>query len=143
MHDPNLNTTAGKLEDLRRRYHEAVVAPGEIALEKQHAKGKKTARERIEMLLDPGSFVEVDEYVRHRSNAFGMDAKRPYGDSVVTGFGTIHGRQVAVYSQDFTIFGGSLGEAAGNKIIKIMELAIKTGVPVIGMLDSGGARIQE
>lgn len=143
MHDPNLNTTAGKLEDLRRRYHEAVVAPGEIALEKQHAKGKKTARERIEMLLDPGSFVEVDEYVRHRSNAFGMDAKRPYGDSVVTGFGTIHGRQVAVYSQDFTIFGGSLGEAAGNKIIKIMELAIKTGVPIIGMLDSGGARIQE
>lgn len=143
MHDPNLNTTAGKLEDLRRRYHEAVVAPGEMALEKQHAKGKKTARERIEMLLDPGSFVEVDEYVRHRSNAFGMDAKRPYGDSVVTGFGTIHGRQVAVYSQDFTIFGGSLGEAAGNKIIKIMELAIKTGVPIIGMLDSGGARIQE
>ena len=143
MHDPNLNTTAGKLEDLRRRYHEAVVAPGEVALEKQHAKGKKTARERIEMLLDPGSFVEVDEYVRHRSNAFGMDAKRPYGDSVVTGFGTIHGRQVAVYSQDFTIFGGSLGEAAGNKIIKIMELAIKTGVPIIGMLDSGGARIQE
>jgi propionyl-CoA carboxylase beta chain len=143
VHDPNLNTTAGKLEDLRRRYHEAVVAPGEIALEKQHAKGKKTARERIEILLDPGSFVEVDEYVRHRSNAFGMDAKRPYGDSVVTGFGTIHGRQVAVYSQDFTIFGGSLGEAAGNKIIKIMELAIKTGVPVIGMLDSGGARIQE
>ena len=143
MHDPNLNTTAGKLEDLRRRYHEAVVAPGEIALEKQHAKGKKTARERIEMLLDPGSFVEVDEFVRHRSNAFGMDAKRPYGDSVVTGFGTIHGRQVAVYSQDFTIFGGSLGEAAGNKIIKIMELAIKTGVPIIGMLDSGGARIQE
>ena len=143
MHDPNLNTTAGKLEDLRRRYHEAVIAPGEIALEKQHAKGKKTARERIEMLLDPGSFVEVDEFVRHRSNAFGMDAKRPYGDSVVTGFGTIHGRQVAVYSQDFTIFGGSLGEAAGNKIIKIMELAIKTGVPIIGMLDSGGARIQE
>ena len=143
MHDPNLNTTAGKLEDLRRRYNEAVVVPGEVAVEKQHAKGKKTARERIEMLLDPGSFVEVDEYVRHRSNSFGMDAKRPYGDSVVTGFGTIHGRQVAVYSQDFTIFGGSLGEAAGNKIIKIMELAIKTGVPIIGMLDSGGARIQE
>ena len=143
MHDPNLNTTAGKIEDLRRRYNEAVTAAGESAIEKQHAKGKKTARERIEMLLDPGSFVEVDEYVRHRANAFGMDAKRPYGDSVVTGFGTIHGRQVAVYSQDFTIFGGSLGEAAGNKIIKIMELAIKTGVPIIGMLDSGGARIQE
>lgn len=143
MHDPNLNTTAGKIEDLRRRYNEAVTAAGEAAIEKQHAKGKNTARERIEMLLDQGSFVEVDEYVRHRSNAFGMDAKRPYGDSVVTGFGTIHGRQVAVYSQDFTIFGGSLGEAAGNKIIKIMELAIKTGVPIIGILDSGGARIQE
>ena len=143
MQDPDLSSTAGKIADLRRRYHEAVLAAGETAIEKQHAKGKKTARERIEMLLDRGSFVEVDEFVRHRSNAFGMDAKRPYGDSVVTGFGTIHGRQVAVYSQDFTIFGGSLGEAAGNKIIKIMELAIKTGVPIIGMLDSGGARIQE
>ena len=140
---PDLGTTAGKLEDLRDRYHEAVHAAGEVAIEKQHAKGKKTARERIDMLLDPGSFVEMDEFVRHRANAFGMDSKRPYGDSVVTGFGTIHGRQVAVYSQDFTIFGGSLGEAAGNKIIKVMEHAIKTGVPLIGMLDSGGARIQE
>ncbi|MEY2695373.1 MAG: hypothetical protein RLZZ72_629, partial [Actinomycetota bacterium] len=140
---PDLSTTAGKLADLKARYHEAVVSAGDNAKAKQHAKGKNTARERIEMLLDPGSFVEVDEYVRHRSTAFGMDAKRPYGDSVVTGVGTIHGRQVAVYSQDFTIFGGSLGETAGNKIIKIMELAIKTGVPLIGMLDSGGARIQE
>ena len=140
---PDLSTTAGKLEDLKHRYHEAVHAAGEAAIEKQHAKGKKTARERIEMLLDAGSFVEVDEFVRHRSNAFGMESKRPYGDSVVTGFGTIHGRQVAVYSQDFTIFGGSLGEAAGNKIIKIMEHAIKNGVPLIGILDSGGARIQE
>ena len=140
---PDISTTAGKLADLKKRYHEAVTLASENAIEKQHAKGKKTARERIEMLLDPGSFVEVDEYVRHRSTAFGMDAKRPYGDSVVTGVGTIHGRQVAIYSQDFTIFGGSLGETAGNKIIKIMELAIKTGVPLIGMLDSGGARIQE
>ena len=140
---PDLSTTAGKLADLKARYHEAVVSAGDNAKEKQHAKGKNTARERIEMLLDAGSFVEVDEYVRHRSTAFGMDAKRPYGDSVVTGLGTIHGRQVAVYSQDFTIFGGSLGETAGNKIIKIMEMAIKTGVPLIGMLDSGGARIQE
>ncbi|MEK9907848.1 MAG: acyl-CoA carboxylase subunit beta [Aquiluna sp.] len=140
---PDLSTTSGKLENLKQRYHEAVFAAGEVAIEKQHAKGKKTARERIAMLLDEGSFTEVDEFVRHRSNAFGMESKRPYGDSVVTGFGTIHGRQVAVYSQDFTIFGGSLGEAAGNKIIKIMELAIKTGVPIIGILDSGGARIQE
>lgn len=140
---PDLSTTAGKIADLKQRYHEAVHASGEAAIEKQHAKGKKTARERIEMLLDPGSFVEIDEFVRHRSTAFGMDKKRPYGDSVVTGVGTIHGRQVAVFSQDFTIFGGSLGEAAGNKIIKVMDLAISTGVPLIGILDSGGARIQE
>jgi propionyl-CoA carboxylase beta chain len=140
---PDLSTTAGKLADLKLRYHEAVTASGEAAIEKQHAKGKMTARERIAELLDPGSFVELDEFVRHRTFAFGMDAKRPYGDAVVTGTGTIHGRQVAVYSQDFTIFGGSLGEVAGEKIIKVMELALKTGVPIIGMLDSGGARIQE
>ena len=139
----DLSTTAGKIEDLRDRYYQAVHASGDAAIEKQHAKGKKTARERIELLLDPGSFVEVDEFVRHRSTAFGMEANRPYGDSVVTGFGTIHGRQIALFSQDFTIFGGSLGEAAGNKIIKIMDLAISTGVPLVGILDSGGARIQE
>jgi propionyl-CoA carboxylase beta chain len=140
---PDLSTTSGKLEDYRSRYNEAVTAAGAAAIEKQHAKGKLTARERVAMLLDEGSFVEFDEFVRHRSTAFGMDAKRPYGDSVITGVGTIHGRQVAVFSQDFTIFGGSLGEAAGNKIIKVMEHAIKTGVPLIGILDSGGARIQE
>ncbi|NBR24944.1 MAG: acyl-CoA carboxylase subunit beta [Micrococcales bacterium] len=140
---PDLSTTAGRIEDLRNRYHEAVYASGEAAIAKQHSKGKKTARERIELLLDPGSFVEMDEFVRHRSTAFGMDKNRPYGDSVVTGIGTIGGRQVALFSQDFTIFGGSLGEAAGNKIIKIMDLAIATGVPLIGILDSGGARIQE
>ena len=136
-------TTAGKLADLKQRYHEAVTASGEAAIEKQHAKGKMTARERINELLDPGSFVELDEYVRHRTTAFGMDKNRPYGDAVVTGTRTIHGRQVAVYSQDFTIFGGSLGEVAGEKIIKVMDLAIKTGVPILGILDSGGARIQE
>ena len=140
---PELYTTAGKLADLKVRYHEAVTASGEAAIEKQHSKGKKTARERIEQLLDQGSFVELDEFVRHRTHAFGMENKRPYGDAVVTGTGTILGRQVAVYSQDFTIFGGSLGEVAGEKIIKVMELALKTGVPIIGMLDSGGARIQE
>jgi propionyl-CoA carboxylase beta chain len=140
---PDLHTTAGKLADLKARYHEAVTASGEAAVAKQHAKGKKTARERIDQLLDPGSFVELDEFVRHRTHAFGMEAKRPYGDAVVTGIGTIHGRQVAVYSQDFTIFGGSLGEVAGEKIIKVMELALKTGVPILGILDSGGARIQE
>jgi propionyl-CoA carboxylase beta chain len=139
----DLYTTAGKLADLKVRYHEAVTASGLSAIEKQHAKGKKTARERIEQLLDQGSFVELDEFVRHRTHAFGMEKSRPYGDAVVTGTGTILGRQVAVYSQDFTIFGGSLGEVAGEKIIKVMELAMKTGVPIIGMLDSGGARIQE
>jgi propionyl-CoA carboxylase beta chain len=139
----DLLTTAGRLADLKVRYHEAVTASGEAAIEKQHKKGKKTARERIDQLLDHGSFVELDEFVRHRTHAFGMEKTRPYGDAVVTGTGTIHGRQVAVYSQDFTIFGGSLGEVAGEKIIKVMDLALKTGVPIIGMLDSGGARIQE
>src|SRR6201991_4918281 len=139
----DMSSTAGRIGDLKVRYHEAVTASGEAAIEKQHARGKKTARERIEELLDQGSFVELDEFVRHRTHAFGMDKNRPYGDAVVTGTGTILGRQVAVYSQDFTIFGGSLGEVAGEKIIKVMELAMKTGVPIIGMLDSGGARIQE
>ena len=140
---PDLSTTAGRLADLRDRYHEAVTAAGESAIAKQHAKGKGTARERIEQLLDPNSFVEFDEFVRHRTTSFGMDAKRPYGDAVVTGVGTIHGRNVAVYAQDFTVFGGSLGEVAGEKIIKVMQHALKTGVPIIGILDSGGARIQE
>ncbi|WP_090036625.1 MULTISPECIES: acyl-CoA carboxylase subunit beta [unclassified Leifsonia] len=140
---PDVTTTAGKLADLKARFHEAVTASGEAAIEKQHAKGKLTARERIELLLDHGSFVEFDEFVRHRTHAFGMEAKRPYGDAVVTGVGTIHGRNVAVFSQDFTIFGGSLGEVAGEKIIKVMDHALKTGVPMIGILDSGGARIQE
>lgn len=140
---PDLSTTAGKLADLKERFHEAVTASGQAAIEKQHAKGKLTARERIDLLLDAGSFVEFDEFVRHRTHAFGMESKRPYGDAVVTGVGTIHGRNVAVFSQDFTIFGGSLGEVAGEKIIKVMDHAIKTGVPMIGILDSGGARIQE
>lgn len=140
---PDLSTTAAKIEQLRARYQEAVVDAEVTAQSKQHAKGKLTARERIERLLDPGSFVELDEYVRHRTTAFGMDKSRPYGDSVVTGTGTIGGRSVAVYSQDFSTFGGSLGEAAGNKIIKVMELALASGIPIIGILDSGGARIQE
>jgi propionyl-CoA carboxylase beta chain len=140
---PDLYTTAGKIADLRARFQDAVVDAEAAARTKQHAKGKLTARERIEMLVDPGSFVELDEYVRHRTTAFGMDKSRPYGDSVVTGTGTIHGRTVAVYAQDFSTFGGSLGEVAGDKIIKVMELALRSGIPIIGMLDSGGARIQE
>ena len=140
---PDLSTTAGKIADLRSRYQEAVVDAEKAAQQKQHAKGKLTARERIELLVDPGSFVELDEYVRHRTTAFGMDKSRPYGDSVVTGVATIHGRTVAVYAQDFSTFGGSLGEVAGDKIIKVMEFALRNGIPVVGMLDSGGARIQE
>ena len=136
-------STAERLADLKARYHEAVVVSEEVAKQKQHPKGKKTARERIEEMLDTGSFIELDEYVRHRSSGFGVESKRPYGDAVVTGFGTIHGRQVAIYSQDFSVFGGSLGEAAGAKIVKVMDLALSTRVPIIGILDSGGARIQE
>jgi len=139
----DLHTTAGKLADLGKRLDEAVHAGSAKAVEKQHAKGRQTARERIEMLLDDGSFQEVDELARHRSTNFGLEKNRPYGDGVVTGYGTIDGRQVCVFSQDFTVFGGSLGEVYGEKITKIMDLAIKTGCPLIGINEGAGARIQE
>ncbi|MQY07319.1 putative propionyl-CoA carboxylase beta chain 5 [Actinomadura sp. RB68] len=141
--DFDIHTTAGKIADLERRRHEAVHAGSARAVEKQHAKGKMTARERIGALLDPGSFVEFDEMARHRSTNFGMEKNRPYGDGVVTGYGTVDGRPVAVFSQDFTVSGGSLGEVFGEKICKVMDHAVKTGCPVIGINDSGGARIQE
>ncbi len=141
--DIDVHTTAGKLADLHRRLDEATHAGSARAVEKQHARGKRTARERIEMLLDEGSFVELDELARHRSTNFGMDAERPYGDGVVTGIGTVDGRQVAVFAQDFTVFGGSLGEVFGEKIVKVMDFALKIGCPVVGINDSGGARIQE
>ena len=141
--DIDIHTTAGKAEDLARRLTEAVHAGSERAIEKQHARGKKTARERIHELLDEGSFIELDELARHRSTAFGMERNRPYGDGVVTGYGTIEGRQVCVFSQDFTVFGGSLGQVFGEKIVKVMDLAVRTGCPIIGINDSGGARIQE
>jgi propionyl-CoA/long-chain acyl-CoA carboxylase carboxyl transferase subunit len=137
------HTTAGKIADLQRRRDEAVHAGSRRAVERQHAKGKMTARERIERLLDPGSFTELDELARHRATAFGIDANRPYGDGVVTGHGTIDGRPVCVFSQDFTVFGGSLGEVYGEKIVKLMDHALKTGCPLIGINDGGGARIQE
>src|SRR5215472_17038465 len=137
------HTTAGKIADLERRRHEAVHAGSQRAVERQHAKGKMTARERIDGLLDPGSFVEFDELARHRAHDFEMAQTRPYGDGVVTGHGTIDGRPVAVFSQDFTIFGGSLGEVFGEKIVKVMDHALKTGRPVIGINDSGGERMQE
>jgi propionyl-CoA carboxylase beta chain len=143
VEQPDIHTSAGKLADLQHRYDEAVHAGSARAVERQHAKGKKTARERIELLLDEGSFIELDELARHRSTNFGMDAERPYGDGVVTGYGTVDGRPVCVFAQDFTVFGGSLGEVFGEKIVKVMDLAMKTGCPVVGINDSGGARIQE
>ncbi|MFI5843634.1 acyl-CoA carboxylase subunit beta [Catenuloplanes sp. NPDC051500] len=141
--DVNPHTTAGRLADLDRRLDETVHAGSARAVEKQHARGKKTARERIALLLDEGSFVELDALARHRSTNFGQQENRPYGDGVVTGYGTVDGRQVCVFAQDFTVFGGSLGEVFGEKIVKVMDLAMKTGCPVIGINDSGGARIQE
>src|SRR5438309_5190202 len=131
---------AAQLEEIRQ---EAVHAGSDAAIAKQHEKGKYTARERVEKLLDPGSFQELDTFVRHRTYEFEMQKNQPYGDAVVTGHGTIDGRRVCVFSQDFTVFGGSLGEVMGEKMCKIMDLAARIGCPVIGINDSGGARIQE
>jgi propionyl-CoA carboxylase beta chain len=139
----DIHTTAGKLADFERRVQEATHAGSERAVEKQHAAGKMTARERIESLLDPGSFTEFDEFARHRSSAFGMDARQPFGDGVVTGYGTVDGRPVAIFSQDVTVFGGSLGEVYGEKIVKVLDFAMKNGCPVVGINEGGGARIQE
>jgi propionyl-CoA carboxylase beta chain len=139
--DPH--TTAGKLADLHRRYDEAVHAGSERAVEKQHAKGKMTARERIHALLDEGSFTEFDELARHRSTNFGMEKNRPFGDGVITGYGTVDGRPVAVFSQDVTVFGGALGQVYGEKIVKVLDFAMKVGCPVVGINEGGGARIQE
>lgn len=140
---PDLHTTAGKIDDLREKIDEAIHAGSARAVEKQHAKGKHTARERIEMLVDAESFTEIDEFARHRSTQFGMEKSRPYGDGVVIGTATVDGRPIALYSQDFTVFGGSLGEVHAEKIVKIAEFALKSGIPLIGINDSGGARIQE
>nr|WP_218843991.1 acyl-CoA carboxylase subunit beta [Naumannella cuiyingiana] len=138
-----MHTTAGKLADLDRRIDEAVHAGSAKAVEKQHARGKLTARERVELLVDEDSFVEIDELARHRSTNFGLDKNRPYGDGVVTGVGTVDGRPVAIFSQDVTVFGGSLGEVYGEKIVKIIDFAMKTGCPLVGINEGGGARIQE
>src|SRR5690554_6586108 len=138
---PTSPSAADKLADLRARL--AAATEDETARERQHARGKKSARERIAALLDEGSFTELDTFVAHRATAFGMDARKPAGDGVVVGYGTVDGRPVAVYSQDFTVFGGSLGEAHGQKITKVMDLALRTGMPLVGILDGGGARIQE
>ena len=131
------------LQELESRRETARMGGGTRRIEAQHAKGKLTARERIELLLDEGSFEEFDMFVAHRCTDFGMQESRPAGDGVVTGWGTINGRMVYVYSQDFTVFGGSLSETHAQKICKIMDMAMQNGAPVIGMNDSGGARIQE
>ncbi len=131
------------IDELEARRHEARLGGGEKRIAAQHAKGKLTARERIDLLLDEDSFEEFDMFVTHRATDFGMAAQRPAGDGVVTGWGTINGRMVYVFSQDFTVFGGSLSETHAQKICKIMDMAVQNGAPVIGLNDSGGARIQE
>ena len=131
------------LQELEDRRTQARLGGGQRRIDAQHARGKLTARERIELLLDEGSFEEFDMFVTHRSTDFGIEADRPYGDGVVTGWGTINGRMVYVFSQDFTVFGGSLSETHAQKICKIMDMAMQNGAPVIGLNDSGGARIQE
>ncbi|CAN5201679.1 acyl-CoA carboxylase subunit beta [soil metagenome] len=132
-----------KLEQLEELGRQAELGGGEERLRAQHERGKLSARERLDVLLDEGSFVEFDRFVTHRSTAFGLEEQKILGDGVVTGYGTIRGRPVYVFSQDFTVFGGSLSEAHAEKIVKIMDLALRNGAPVIGLNDSGGARIQE
>lgn len=135
-------TTAGKAGILKARRADAA-GKRKAAIDKQHAKGKMTALERIEAFVDPDSFQQIDGLVRHRSHNFGLEKNRPFGDGVITGYATVDGRPVCLFAQDFTVFGGSLGEVFGEKIVKIMDLAMRTGCPVIGLNDSGGARIQE
>jgi propionyl-CoA carboxylase beta chain len=137
------DTTEAKLRWLQELSEEALHPASERHVERQRERGKLLARERIEKLLDPGSFVELDRFVRHREVEFGMDESRPWGDAVVTGYGTVLGRKLFVFSQDFTVFGGSLSEVFAEKVCKVMDLAVKYGCPVVGINDSGGARIQE
>jgi propionyl-CoA carboxylase beta chain len=140
---PNLMAIKENLAELERRNREALLGGGEERIKRQHAEGKLTARERIDQLLDPGSFVEFDRFKVHRCTDFGMEERKIYGDGVVTGHGTIDGRLVFLFSQDFTVFGGSLSGAYAEKVCKIMDLAVKAGAPVIGLNDGAGARIQE
>ena len=132
-----------RLEELRRRHANAEAGGGEARRAKQRAEGRLTARERVELLLDEGTFEELDKLVRHRCRDFGMEKQVVDGDGFITGYGLIHGRPAYVFAQDFTVFGGSLSESNALKIVKVMDLALKTGAPLIGLNDSGGARIQE
>ena len=138
-----VHTMAERIEELRKRKAKAAQGENKEAIQKQHDRGKLSARERCEMLLDPGSFVEFDQLALHRARGFGLEKRRVYGDGVVTGWGTIDGRKVFVFAQDFTYIGGTLGEVYAEKICKIMDLAASTGAPVIGINDGGGARVQE
>ena len=138
-----METTEDRLQDLRKRKTQAQMGGGQGRIDAQHNKGKMTARERLEAFLDEGTFQEIDALVEHRCNDFGMDKNVIPGDGVVCGYGTIEGRTVYCYAQDFTVYGGSLGEMHGLKICKLLDMALKTGAPVVGMNDSGGARIQE
>lgn len=137
-----IQSTKEKIEEFRKRCEQHLKGDPD-AVQKQHSRGKLTARERIDSLLDPGSFVELDAFAVHRATHFGLDRRKPLGDGVITGHGTIDGRPVCIFSQDFTVFGGSLGEVFAEKICKVMDLAVRMGVPCIGINDSGGARIQE
>ena len=132
-----------KLDTLLEKQNLAKIGGGQVRIDKQHKKGKLTARERVHFFLDDGSFEEIGMLVSHRSTDFGIEKQRFYGDGVITGYGTVNGRQVFVFAQDFTVFGGSLSETHAEKICKIMDLSAKTGAPLIGLNDSGGARIQE
>jgi propionyl-CoA carboxylase beta chain len=138
-----MSSTEKKIERLREFREEHAHAGSKRAVDKQHEAGKLTARERIDTLVDKGSFVELDMFVRHRATGFGIEDRRPPGDAVITGWGTIDGRTVFVFAEDFTVFGGSLGEVVSQKICKVLDLAMDTGAPVVGLKDSGGARIQE
>ena len=139
----NMNLNNAKIKKLAKLNAEALKGGGDYKIEAQHKKGKLTARERLDLLLDKGSFKEIGKLVTHRMTDFGLDKEKYLGDGVVTGYGTINGRLTYVYSQDFTVFGGSLSEAHAAKIVKIFDLAMKNGAPVVGINDSGGARIQE
>ena len=136
-------STEDRIEMLRKLREEATHAGSQRAIDKQHEAGKMTARERIDALLDQGSFVEIDQFARHHAHGFGIEDRRPLGDAVITGWGTVDGRTVFVFAEDFTVFGGSLGEAVSAKVCKVMDLAMNTGAPLVGLKDSGGARIQE
>src|ERR1700680_2248607 len=134
---------SNRMEELQRRHAAAEAGGGDERRARQHKEGKMSARERIDLLLDEGTFEETDKLVTHRCNDFGMAEQKIYGDGFITGYGRIEGRLVFVFAQDFTVFGGSLSEANAAKIVKVMDLAAKTGAPMIGLNDSGGARIQE